>query len=1010
MPDVPRLGSGIPLVARSREMTRLRAAFSRSSGGTAGAVLIAGDAGIGKTRMVEEISAVAAGEDAIVLAGRCVDVGETGLPYLPFAEALTQLRGLGRDDVLTRPALGMLLPDLVVSSHEPSEREPNRFVPNFAPSIGKVQGMQPRREQDIAQLRLFDAVHGLLGELAEDNTVVLVIEDLHWADSSTRGLLSFLMSRLRTQRLLVVCTYRTDDLHRRHPLRPLIAELVRLPAVERLELSAFDKTSARDFVDALGEGLVDQETVRKVADQSEGNAFFAEELLAAIADDESGIPSSLADVLLSRVERLSEPAQQVIRLASVAGRTVKHSTLREVGDLDDIQLEETLREAVQHHIFVTGGEQVHYSFRHALMREAVYSDLLPGERVRLHAGYARYLKERLDERGNSAAFAYHSMESNSLANALLASVKASKEATDLGAPGEALRHLETALRLWDSVDEEHRPDGVTELQLLRKASWSAGTSGDPERAIAYSRSAVKLADKECDLEVKVEVRRRLAQTLMAVEGGEIEAKDVIETAWSHAADLPPSSTRAWTLAMYARIMRAEKDMRRCIEYAEMAITDARAIGAMGAEADAMTTLATVYETAGEIEKSQNLLLEAEQRAGEAEALTVGLRARFYHGLNRYELGFLDEAAAILADGVELARSNGLSWSDFGVELRVLQMLNNYASGNWDADEPPEQPRGRISSAISARLAACSLQIAVARGRFADAERLLTNLRPEWEREVQLALISGWAGAELAIWRGKPDVAIQRVTEALEYTTRIGGPWMTFNIKFGAIGAAAAADAAAKARVKGEPVAEIVAEGERFVELARDTAEHQAPRTGKLGPDGRFWALRAEAELTRLHGRSDPVAWSAVVATSDYGAIYDHAQACWRHAEALLGTGHRDEAATQLRQAHAAAVQLGAKPLQDAVAQLARRARLSLTEDGAGPRDTVDLFTPREQSVLKLVAMGQTNRQVGEELYISEKTVSVHLSRIMAKLGASRRAEAVAIAYDRGLLDSGTGSD
>ncbi|NRN63459.1 Helix-turn-helix transcriptional regulator [Kibdelosporangium sp. 4NS15] len=992
------------MVARSREMDRLRAALGRSAGGTAGAVLIAGDAGIGKTRMVEEISTVATDEGAIVLSGRCVDFGETGLPYLPFAEALTQLRGLGRDDVLARPALGMLLPDLVLSGAHDQVLEPQRFVPNFAPTIGKVQGMPPRREQDIGQLQLFDAVHGLLSELAGDSTVVLVIEDLHWADSSTRGLLSFLLSRLRSQRLLVVCTYRTDDLHRRHPLRPLLAELVRLPAVERLELPPFDKAAARQFVEALAEGRVEDEMVRKVAEQSEGNAFFAEELLAAFAEDECGIPASLADVLLARVERLSEPAQQVIRLASVAGRTVKHSTLREVGAVDDIQLEESLREAVQHHIFVTGGEQVHYSFRHALMREAVYGDLLPGERVRLHAAYARYLKERQDERGNSAAFAYHSMESNALSDALAASVRAAKEATQLGAPGEALRHLEQALRLWDSVAEDERPAGTDELTLLRKASWAAGTSGDPERAIAYARSAVKLADKQSDLELKAEVRRRLAQTLMAIDGSEEEARAVIESAWAKAAELPPSHTRAWVLAVYARMLRAEGEMSLAREQAELAVKDARAVGATGAEADALTTLAIVRESDGEIEESQHLLLEAKDRAKEADAITVGLRARFYHGLNRYELGLFDEAAAALADGIELARETGLSWSDFGVELRVLQMLNQYASGDWDgADEPLEQPRGRVSSTISARLAACNLHIAVGRGRFAAAERLLTSLRSEW-RELQIALISGTAGAELALWRGKPDVASHRVSEALDWVVRVVGSWPTVGIKLGALGTCAAADAAARAKVKGEDVAGIVAEGERFAQVARQTAELGTPRTGDLGPDGRFWLARAEAELTRSHGASDPARWAAAVEASDYGAVYDQAVARWRYAEALLGADRRDEAAVQLRLANKVAVKLGAKPLQDALVQLARRARLVLSEDGTGPRDTVDLFTPREQSVLRLVAMGQTNRQVGEELYISEKTVSVHLSRIMAKLGASRRAEAVAMAYDRGLLD------
>ncbi|MBP2324130.1 ATP/maltotriose-dependent transcriptional regulator MalT [Kibdelosporangium banguiense] len=992
---MPRLGSGIPLVARSREMDRLRAAFDRAARKSAGAVLIAGDAGVGKTRMVHELGGFAAEQDAVVLFGRCVDIGETGLPYLPFAEALAQVRAHGRAELLGKPALGMLLPDLAPPAAQ--VQEPQRFVPNF----GKLPGLPPRPEQDVGQLQLFDAVHAVLGELAEEKPVVLVIEDLHWADSSTRGLLSFLLSRLRSQRVLVLCTYRTDDLHRRHPLRPLLAELVRLNAVERLELAPFDKTDARTFVHALAEGLVEEDTIRRVADQSEGNAFFAEELLAALSDsDDCGLPASLADVLLARVERLSEPTQQVIRLASVAGRSVKHSTLREVGEFDDIQLEEALREAVQHFVFVASGEQVHYSFRHALTREAVYGDLLPGERVRLHASYARYLTGRQGERGNAAALAYHSLESNSLKTALVASVEAATQSTDLGAPGEALRYLEQALRLWDSVDE--KPTQTDELKLLRKASWAAGTSGNPERAIAYARSACKLADEQPDPQVSAEVRRRLAQSLMAIDGGEEEARAVIETAWAKVADLPPSDTRAWVLAVQARILRSHGELELSRERAERAVQDAQSVGAVGAEADALTTLATVIEAGGGVEQSLILLQTATDRAIEAKAIGVELRARYYQGLNRFELGLLDEAATALGDGIRLAKSTGLSWSDFGLELRCLAVLTHFARGDWDiAEELAEQPRGRVSTTVSARLAATGLHVMVGRGRFADAERLLASLRPEW-RELPIALIAGSVGAELAVWRGRPELAVQRVDEAVEWSERTGGHWLLAGIKLGALATAACVDIAQQA--KGPDRDAAIADGERFVEHARKTAEFGTPRSGVLGPDGRAWLARAEAELTRLHGQSSPEAWATAVAALDYGVPYEQSFARWRYAEALLSADRREEAAAQLRQAGKTAADLGAKPLFDAVTQLARRARIPLTESSTPARDTVDLFTPREQSVLRLVAAGQTNRQVGEELYISEKTVSVHLSRIMAKLGASRRAEAVAIAYDRGLLD------
>src|SRR6185436_8051560 len=184
-------------------------------------------------------------------------------------------------------------------------------------------------------------------------------------------------------------------------------------------------------------------------------------------------------------ERLTARAQQVIRAAAVAGRQVPDARLRAVAGLSEIELEEALREAVQHYILVPAdGER--YAFRHALLREAVYGDLLPGERVRLHGAYARLLAAEPPGRGIAAALAHHSMASHALPQALTASVTAAEEAARLGAPAEALEHLERALNLWHVVPAEERPEGVDELWLLRRASWFAGTSGDPERAVAFA--------------------------------------------------------------------------------------------------------------------------------------------------------------------------------------------------------------------------------------------------------------------------------------------------------------------------------------------------------------------------------------------------------------------------------------------------------------------------------------------------------------------------------------------
>ncbi|MFD0206774.1 MULTISPECIES: helix-turn-helix transcriptional regulator [Saccharothrix] len=989
MPGVARLGSGIPLVARSREMTRLRAALDDAARGEAGAILLAGDAGVGKTRLVDELSATAG--DALVLTGHCLDVGETGLPYLPFTEALGQVRQAGLLDVAARPALGLLLPELAL----PAGRDGSTSVSGL-PS--HLVGRRP--EQDVGQLQLFDAVHGLLGDLAEERPVLLVLEDLHWADASTRYLLSFLLSRLRSQRLLVVGTYRSDDLHRSHPLRPLLNELVRLPAVRRLDLTPLSAIDARSFVAALADDLSD-ELVLEVAERSDGNPFFAEELIAVASCGDREVPWTLAEVLLARIERLSPDAQRVVRVASVGGRSVRHDLLRDVAGMDDFALDGALREAVQHHVLLVDRAEV-YTFRHALLRETVYHDLLPGERVRLHSAYADRLASSGD-RGAAAALAHHSLESHDLARALRASVDAGQEAQAAGAPAESLRHLEQALKLWHAVPAEQRPPGLTELNLLRSASWAAGTAGQPERAIAFARTGTTVVD-ESDPEEAAVMWRRFAQALQVIDGTDDEKYHAVEEAWRLVRDRPASPARAWVLAVWAAALRHDRKYVEARERAELAVADGRAAGAESAVADALTTLGLLDEPAGQVSRAREHLTAAVACAMEADAVSTELRARYFLGLHHYDLGELDEAGRVFDQGVARAKATGLTWSSFGLELRIIQVLTRYYRGEWDGAATAAEPPGlRVSSTVSARLAAAGTHVAVSRGEFDQAERMIRELRADWHRDLQIALITGGTGAELALWRGQPELAVDRVADAISWS-RKEGEWMLAGIRLAALGVAGHVELAARARRRKDRAAEeeAVRAGRELGEYARTTAELGMPRSGVLGPEGRAWLLRASAEESRLTGAGDPELWRRVVDAFGFGSVFEQAVSRWRLAEALLGADRREEAAAELRLASAVADELGAAPLREALDLVARRARVALRD--VGPRDRVDPFTPRERSVLELVALGRTNRQVGEELYISEKTVSVHLSRIMSKLGASRRGEAVATAFDRGLLD------
>ena len=986
MADVPRLGSGIPLVARQPELRALQDALDHARSGRPSAVLLSGDAGVGKSRLLTELVTSARGDGQAAFMGRCLDTAEATLPYLPFAEAIRQVAEYDPELISRHAAIARLLP-----AQEPRH---DADVAN----------------QDLGQLQLFEAIHEALSELATDQTTILAIEDLHWADRSSRDLLAFLLARLSTQRLLVVATFRSDDLHRRHPLRPLLTELVRLPAVERLHLEPFPLVDAEAFVRILADQTLPEDVVRGIAERSEGNAFMAEELLSASPGD---VPPELADVLLARVEGLSPETQQVVRLASVIGRRFTQERISAAADVPGDELDHALREAVAHNVVVTedGGEA--YSFRHALLHEAVYSDLLPGERSRLHAQVAKALAG--DETpGAAAELAHHSMQSHDLRGALAASVRAAKEADELDAPAEMLVHTERALQLWPAVDHPDEIGGIDLLPLTLWAARAAARSGEPDRAIAHSRSAMGLVDKMGDPLAAAELRCTYVNYLFTLDGTEERAYEAAREAWQLVVDREPGAVKARAQSTLARASMGIGRYDEAGDLAAAAIETAHAVPGEGpqtaAEADALVTRTVTVDIKHDgLDQALERLGEAVALAAKVNAHDVELRARFNRGaVLLEEAGRLPDALAEFDAAVERAAATGRTWSGYGLELRVLQVIARFIAGAWDGSEAASELAGEAtSSTVVTRVSAAGLLVAVGRGNVDLAERRLAHLRDRWRLDQQVMTLVGLCGAELELWRGRPERAVDYIEEALRRLHKTA-PWHFVALSLCAVGTWAYADLADATRRARNDVAEqqAMASGETLAEYAANTMKTGRPRAAKVGPEGRAWMSRTEAEATRLRGKSDPAAWRAVIDAFGYGDVYRKAYAQWRLAEALLASGERlgrEEAAEQLRLAAHAADDLGALPLRQAVDTLARRARLRLDDRAAASQAATDLLTPRERGVLTLVAAGRTNRQIGEELFISEKTVSVHLTRIMAKLGAASRAEAVSVAYTQGIL-------
>jgi DNA-binding CsgD family transcriptional regulator/tetratricopeptide (TPR) repeat protein len=1017
MTGVARLGIGIELVGRRHEVSALTAALERAAAGRPTGVLMSGDAGVGKSRLVAEAVERGAAAGFTVLVGRCLDTAESTLPYLPFTEIVGTLAATHPALVAEHVALRHLLPG------------------------GFAAGTATGEPRDLGQLQVFDAVLSVLDDLSAATPVLLVVEDLHWSDRSSRDLLVFLLSRLTGQRLVVLATYRSDDLHRRHPLRPVLSELVRLPAVERVDLPPLDAREALELVRRLADGSLAEPMLHNVAHRSEGNAFFAEELVSASSD---GIPHGLVEVLVARIEGLSPTTQRVLRIASVAGRRVSHARLAAVSGLpaDGLpvdELEQALREAVAHHVLVAASSEPGatstddgYVFRHALLREAIYHELLPGERSRLHAAYAALLAvaggvgpRHVAEPGRAAELAHHALAGHDLPLALAASVQAASEANDREAPAELLLHAERAIELWPAVPDAEAVAGVDEGKLTQWAAWGASSTGDPVRGVALGRRAQQLAEARGDRAHSAGIIRRYTLRLLDLAGYEEEALVTARRAVELTAPEPPSLDLAWSHAVLARVLTRVDHFPEATEEAEAALAVARQLPAdaegdvSGATADALVSLAVCAEFGGDPARARQLLAEAKPLARVSNNLTVELRAYYSVGISLLDEGRLAEAGAEFAAGEERAQATGTTWSAYGLNLRVAHVIARFMRGEWDAAEAAAEIAGEsVSATVAARLSAAGLLTAVGRGRFDAVQRRVEELRASVPVDEQVILLMGQAAAEAALWQGRPDEAARSVHEAilgLTTTAYADSAPHLGQILLAALGVAAHADMAAAGR---QPHDEAVAAARELVGVAEAAAEHGLPRGGTLGPEGRAWLQRAHAELTRIDGPPDPVAWGAVAdgfgyESGDTGHCagpapvgYRQAYALLRRAEARLESGAAHGLVEpDLRTAYAGAVHLGAAPLAAALRELGERAGVRLQQPAAAPPQPagLDPLTPRERTVLALVAQGRTNRQVGAELFISEKTVSVHVSRVMAKLGASSRTEAVSVAYGRGLL-------
>ena len=1042
------------LIGRERELASLAAVLQRAANGQPSRLALSGPVGMGVTRLLDELhTRLADVSDVILCRGRCY-APRSGLPYSPIADALrSPLTGLsderllhvagdgGHDLVALLPSLRGRLIGLGVSLDPPALEAP-----------------------DQRGTRVQESLLGFLERLAAEGVVCLMLEDLEQADPGTREFVDALLRVSRRLPVALVLNYHPDELQRSHPAWRFVRALEDSRAIDKVQLAPLTREELLSLVESLLGERPSLSFMAAIMEGSRGNPLIASQLVAASQQLEGvRLSDPLEEILHARLDRVEAGSVRVLRLLAAARRPLSEAQLLEV-DLPDGHLTKlAVSRSVESGMVgeMDGGLGV----IHELIAEAIEALALPAERQANHGALARLLAAQPAEaawhwdaalRPAEARAAHLAAAAEALrvepGHTALLHYQRALELQD----SEGGRPLTTRLATGNGGRDD------PEVSVLVAAAMAAEAAGSFRRAATLVEQAIQrraggrverlapgsssAGSVPAGLRAEVGALCERLGRYRRAGGDSAAGRRAMETALQ-LIPAEPSVARARALASMAQDLMLEGRFDVSAERAEEAITVARAEGdsALAERGHATCTLGVDAAYMGDLERGLGLLEEATQLSRAAGRLDDVMRSY----ANRTTLLDLDSrreaALAVVKEGITEAERGGLGLT-YGAFLRgnaadILFQLGRWSESERECRAAMEFPPAGV--AWFSPILYLSLVLVESRADEEAARlvgRTLLQLEAvpagQWSALVQRAAVS------LALWRGDVGDARQAATHGWERVLDTGDAGQIAASASTLLEACAASADAGREKRDWAAIADAGELAERVLPVAeKQLAESDMPANLGVRREAELHLATARAHSARVRGRAQPETWAALAKAWQAVPIpYQAAKALWWQAAAALeARDRRGEARGALQEAWRIAGELPARPLRRALLELAGRGRIPLPEDGpvvipvaardhsvvsvgsgtaghsgraiaerlidmaASPTSERFGLSPRESAVLVVLAEGRTNREIAERLFISERTVAVHVRRILAKLGVSGRVEAAGLAIRLGLV-------